>query len=284
MATNMNDQNGSGGKKLDQALQGWADRSVADEESLTQLRGSILSELEDDSEQDIVEQTIVERATVANTNNWQTRVTWFALGVAAAALLLAFSSIWMFSQDDQQIVIPHPPEQDNLEMFAAITPEQLAQKTKLFTEMERIFGGQLDWVAESNGTIEIGVESNVTRTVSNENSVPIAIRITVVRKKPNEQDWTPAWTVDLVSRSERLVQFTSNNADAPELVVWTYTLPDGMIACDTELISVDGVDGLDAASSALQAAGVTKQVAAPESDGTEYQVFQSVVPLNNEVI
>jgi hypothetical protein len=112
----------------------------------------------------------------------------------------------------------------------------------------------------------------------------VAIRITVVRKQPGEQHWSPVWTVDVVSRSERLVQFKSLDANSPNLVVWTYALPDGMIACDAELMAIDGTEGLHAVTSELQAAGATKQVAAPTKDGTEYQVFQSVVPLNDEVI
>lgn len=277
MATNMNDQNGSGGEQLDQALRDWADRRASSEHSLTELRGSILSALDDDAET-----AVVERATVVGKSGWQTRVTWFSLGVAAA-LLLAFSSFWIFSNNDQQIVKPDPPDQIDSKLLAGITPEQLAQKTQLFTKLEGMFGSQLDWVAESNGTIEIGVEPDASAAHA-DNSVPVAIRITVVRKQPNEKTWNPVWTVDVVSRSERLVQFKSKNANAPSLVVWTYTLPDGMIACDTELISVDGIEGLHATVSELQAAGATKQVAAPTSGGTEYQVFQSVVPLNDEVI
>jgi hypothetical protein len=199
-----------------------------------------------------------------------------------AASLLAIALPGLFSRNDREIVIPQLPLESG-ETPAAITTEQMARQAKVFAELERLFGSQLSWIAETDGTIEIGVEPIATSVARGVESTPIAIRITVMRKTVHEREWTAIWTVDLVSRSERLVQLRPDSGDSPSLFVWAYLLPDGKIACDSEL-SLGGTDGLHAMASELLAAGAVTEIAVPQRNDVEYRIFKTVALSHDEVI
>jgi hypothetical protein len=214
-------------------------------------------------------------------------VVWFSLGVVAGLLLVTLSAPWLslFSSKPPEFTGTNPSEINGHQSGAppvAITPERLAHDAKLFAELERMFGPQLRWVAEAEGAIEMGIEPDATAAPSVD-SQPVTLRLTVVRRGPGEVNWSVMWSVNVLARSEQLVTLPRTTVESPSLLVWTYLLPDGKIACDAEL-SWGGQEGFHVTASELQTAGDIREVAAEEDGGVEYRVFQTVQLLDDEVI
>jgi len=271
MAKDMNETNGD---PLELLLRGWADRHAADSGSLDRIQGAIGQAMENDDKSQIAD------STVAAPGRWQSRALWFAIG-AVAASLLAMVSIMLWSPKRPEIG-GHDPPQRSGGVQAAITPEQVARDTKLFAELDRMFGRQLRWIAESDGKLELGIEPDAAAAPP-ANSKPVTIRFTVVKRVQGDRDWSVVWTVNLVARNEQLVQLQPAQADSPSLMVWAYPLPDGQIACDTEW-SLGGSDRLHGKASELQSAGDVRELASAAEGGVEYRVYQTVQLLDHEVI
>lgn len=274
-----NGPNGPNGDQLDKLLRGWADRHATDPQSLDRIHGAIRQAMDNDGGPSLTESTIA-----AAPRRRPHRALWLSIAAVAAMLLVILSStsLPLFSPKRTQIALPNPPE-DNGDVQAAITPEQLAHETKLFAELDRMFGRQLRWIAESDGSIEMGIEPDATTATQPANSNPVTIRFTVAKRGQGERDWSVIWTVNLVARNEQLVQLQPAKANSPSLLVWAFTLPDGKIACDAEL-SFGGSDGLHVSASELQSAGDVREVASAEEGGVEYRVYQAVQLLDDEVI
>jgi hypothetical protein len=271
MAEDMNETNGD---PLERLLRGWADRHAADSGSLDRIQGAIGQAMEGDAQSQLRESTF------AAPGRWQSRALWFAIG-AVAALLLAMVSIRLWSPQRPEVGGHDPPPRSG-GVQAAITPDQVARDTKLFAELDRMFGRQLRWVAESDGSMELGIEPDAAAAPP-ANSKPVTIRFTVVKRVPGDRDWSVVWTVNLVARNEQLVQLQPAQADSPSLMVWAYPLPDGKIACDTEW-SLGGSGRLQGKASELQSAGDVRELASAADGGVEYRVYQAVQLLDHEVI
>jgi hypothetical protein len=271
MAKDIKETNGD---PLDLLLRGWADRHAADSGSLDRIQGAIGQAMKRDA------QSQVRESTFAVPGRWQSRALWPSIGVVAA-LLLAMVSVMFWSPKRPEIA-RHDPPQSSGDVQAGITPEQLVRDTKLFAELDRVFGRQLRWVAESDGKLELGIEPDATAALP-ANSKPVTIRFTVVKRGQSDRDWSVAWTVNLVARNEQLVQLQQAEADSPSLMVWTYTLADGKIACDAEL-SLGGSQGWRMKGSELQSAGDVREMGSAAEEGVEYRVYQAVQLLDDEVI
>ena len=274
MAKDMNETNGD---PLELLLRGWADRHAADSGSLDRIQGAIGQAMERDA------QSQVRESTFAAPGRWQSRALWPSIGVVAA-LLLAMVSIMLWSPRSPQRpeIGVHDPPQRSGGVQAAITSDQVARDTKLFAELDRMFGRQLRWVAESDGKLELGIEPDAAAAPP-ANSKPVTIRFTVVKRGRGDRDWSVVWRVNLVTRNEQLVQLQPAQADSPSLMVWAYPLPDGQIACDTEW-SLGGSDRLHGKASELQSAGDVRELTSAAEGGVEYRVYQAVQLLDHEVI
>ena len=270
MAKDMNETNRD---PLDRLLRGWAARHAADSGSLDRIQGAIWQAMEHDDTSPVAE------ATVAAPGRWQSRTWWPSIG-AVAALLLAMVSVMLWPRQPET-ARRHPPQHSG-GVQAAITPDQLARDTKLFAELDRMFGQQLRWVAESDGKLELGIEPDAVAAPP-ANSKPVTIRFTVVKRGRSDRDWSVVWTVNLVARNEQLVQLQAARADSPSLMVWTYTLADGKIACDADL-SLGGSQGWHLKASELQSAGDVRELTSAAEGGVEYRVYQAVQLLDQEVI
>jgi hypothetical protein len=274
MAKDMNETNGD---PLDLLLRGWADRHAADSGSLDRVQCAIGQAMEQDAQSQVGE------STVAAPGRWQSRALWPSIGVVAA-LLLAIVSImlWPTSSPKQPEIARSYPPPGSGGVQAAITPDQVARDTKLFAELDRLFGRQLRWVAESDGKLDLGIEPDAAAAPP-ANSKPVTIHFTVVKRGRGDRDWSVVWRVNLVARNEQLVQLQPAQADSPSLMVWTYTLADGKIACDADL-SLGGSQGWHMKASELQSAGDVRELASAAEGGVEYRVYQAVQLLDHEVI
>lgn len=302
--------NETNSEPLDRLLREWADRHAADEETLERLRGEICRTLAGgepaaaESPRQSPRQSPAPLAAPRQT--WHHPIIWFSLGAAAALLLaVSISMYFRLNTSGPDVAVPNatgpdvpapkipppntpkPPRpnspHDNPALLAEITPEQIAHEKKLFAELERMFGERLQWVAESNGSIELGIDPDAGAAEPARTAEPLTVRFTVVRRQPGEQRWQVVWTVNLVTRNEQVVRYRPENGDSPSLSVWTFALPDGKIACDAEL-SFNGDTGLRLNTSDLQSPGEVAEVASAADDGAEYRVFQTIQLLSDEVI
>ena len=66
------------------------------------------------------------------------------------------------------------------------------------------------------------------------------------------------------------------------MTLWTYTLPDGMIAIDSRLDLDGDTVRLDKGYCGLQQAGIPKTIDTWNSQGAEYEVYQTVAPVGEE--
>lgn len=268
-------------EQLDQLLRDWAAQHAADARTLDRLHGSICQALEHGGPAAGETPSAPESTVAASRQTWPHRTVWFSLG-AAVALLLVISLSVFFSPGAPEVARPDPPNSEDETLLAEITSEQLAHEKQLFAELERIFGGQLQWVAESDGSIELGIDPDAAAEPGTD-AKPVTMRFTVAKRRPHEHEWQVVWAVNLVARNEQVVQYRPDNADSPSLSVWTFALPDGKIACDATL-SFDGDAGLHLTTSDLQSPGEVAESASTQEDGVEYRVFQAIQLLSGEVI
>jgi hypothetical protein len=154
---------------------------------------------------------------------------------------------------------------------------QLAGKARLLAEAQRLFGGQLAWLAEADSQVQMGLTDD--GPVS---GPAVAVRLVLLRRHDPTQPWTCAWSTDVIARAQEVVQW-ANPPDGPSrLSLWAYVLPDGLIAIDTAF-ELPGRAAVWSAASGLQAEGVPTLAHAVHDQGIEYQMLQTVAVVNEKV-
>jgi hypothetical protein len=204
----------------------------------------------------------------------QSRGVWFALGGAAALLVMCLSLF--LKQAGQDADVSAPPG------FAWLDKKELAQKARLLRETERLFENRLDWIAETDGRVLLEIQPNAGGGVA-PSPTGLAVRVVVVRRNAEQPSWAPVWAVDLVVHQEQVVRLTSPSAHLPggaELALWAYRVDKDLVAVDANL-SLAG-PALQSTFSGLQHVGVPTPVCVIERDGTEFRIFQTVAVLDSE--
>ena len=200
-----------------------------------------------------------------------------AVGVAATLLLALGVFLGTELESTTANFAEMPPE------FTWLQEDQLRNKAALLSEMESLFDGQLAWVAEDGNRVDLGLDGpSNARSADAVEGRRLAVRFVVVRRDDNASDWQVAWVMDVSSRPEELVRVASKQTPGDTLQLWSYQLPDGLIAVDCNL-QLTGDVTLDARSSTLCRNGQPQQIAEAARGGIEYRVFQTVALLDREV-
>jgi len=271
-------------KQLDDLLQQWATDSTS-AERLADLNDQIVASLavptkpsafttrQDEQVLPSLSRSVAQQLP-ANQSRWASG---FALGVVVTTLL---SVSFLLLQGDRAVVLPvdeGPPE------YAWLQNDQLHNKAVLLSEMEKMFDRQLVWLAETDDrmTFALSDPSNTTEGSSDRNR--LAVRVVVERRAAGSGEWQPAWTMDVVSRSEEMISLSSQELEGHQLRLWTYCLPDGMIAVDSEF-QLQGAESLLSEASQLHPDDTPVKVLTSRNNGTEFRVFQSVAVLDRKVI
>lgn len=275
---------------LDQILHQWADERAADPEHLDILQKRIVSTLELEhrhlpaSRPRPAMPPIVSRHSVASR---------FPVGLAAVVLV---ALVW-FAQVAGESILNHQlaGEDGSLPPDSVwLNQGQLDGQAVLLTEMEQLFGDRLNWLAETGERVELGLDEvtdSVGSAANDTASSPIAIRMVVEKREAGDKSWKSAWTIDVVSRSEELVEMTPQSSDDVSVMLWAYALPDGTIAVDSELAWRHQNDEVLANSSSpvrttisnVQQDGQPSEAFVSEADGVEYRVFQTAAVLDGKV-
>jgi hypothetical protein len=197
---------------------------------------------------------------------------WFILGAAAAVVLML--SLRMGGSSPTPTV---GGEQAQSAPSVAQLPEsQLKEKAQLLAGMEETFNGQLAWVAEHAGHVELGLLPDATR--QSRDARPLALRLVVVARQGADSAWRPIWQADAIARDEEIVDLPAASGRDGSLRLWMHVLPDGAIAVDADL-ALGGAVPLRSTFSGLQRGGVPQRVFSLQNNETEYQVYQTVALL-----
>lgn len=261
-------------EKLDGLLQCWAESRAPTDEQIAELRERLSSTVRTAALVDIPPMPQPHKGhAIAG------RVAWFCLGATAAVLVACL--LWPEPQMVSPGAVHVPQEQENgIPAFAALKRDQLRAGAVLLREMENLFPGQLRWVAESEDKVSVGLLSEAGPTLRE--TVPIAIRVVVVSRKTSSWDWTPVWMVDVVTRGEEVVALTPESSGAGKLLLWTYPMPDNMVAVDGS-IALPDPRPVHSSFSGIQQEGTTKAVLSVQADDVEYRVFQTVTVMGRKV-
>jgi len=202
--------------------------------------------------------------------------TWFMLGIAALVILL-LGFLWL--SEASHVGRTEVARSDNVPPAYAQWPdEQLHTKAILLNEMESIFDRKLNWLAETGDRVQVDVESER----SLRNGQVLAVRVVIQRRPVGQREWTLAWAIDVVTRSEELVLLRPGKTGEPQFELWAYALPDGMIALDTD-VSFHEASSIRSATSEVQADREPREVFKTEADGFEFRVFQTAAVLHDRL-
>lgn len=201
--------------------------------------------------------------------------------VASAAVLLVSMTVFLRRSSDLSVSNPQPPPD-----HAWLRDDQLQNQAVLFAAMEETFDGQLNWLVETNDHVRLGLAASTSSGhIPTDDKLRMAVRIVVERRSPRTNTWQVAWAVDVLAREEEVVDTHDNDG---ELKLWTFQLPDGAIAIDSEIRLTD-TGTLHADSFGVQDDRQPIRIFDEQTiDGkgrhVEYRVFQTVAILDREVM
>ena len=294
---------------LDNLLNQWADERSADASQLDNLQQRISLSIRNDNVRPINSPPVaspqgVNEATVLPTEQQPTfrpQYTWLLraklvnrLVGATLVAAVAFVGATHFLDGSWRRLEVTEVTQSSIPDYAQLTDEQISQRKVVLSELKELFGDQLNWLAETESDLEVGLsEKAVTNNTPATQNGPleIAVRVVVEERSSSDHSWQRAWTADVISQNEEVVELAEKDDGRTTMRMWAYVLPDGMVAIDSEL-SLPGSDAATATSQNgnLRAAfsNVQKDRQPTEelltgSDGVEYRVFQTVAVLNKKV-
>ena len=260
-------------KQLDRLLGDWSNSradSLASGDNMAsgdELRERIVSQLADGS-------PVAEPAITSSADYEMPRSsTWLFAGMAAVVLLVAMLALR--EPADEPPVAHSDTPSDSLAAFVPAAANA-AEKALLLDELEQLFGGEVCWVAETGGDVDLGMCSGST-AIETEHA-PVSVRWTVVRRSAGEQQWSQVWSMDVTTRSQHVVRTGPSDTN---VAMWVYHMPDGMLAVDSDL-TFDGPFQLQSSYSGVQQSGVPSEIHTATIDGSDYAVFQTVVSLNQQ--
>jgi hypothetical protein len=202
-----------------------------------------------------------------------------AWGSAAAAVaLLALGLVWLLRGHGTPMAEHPAPSAGDMRPDgpapAWFAPTPVDSKRELLAELQRVFEGRVAWVAETASQIRLGLNGDDAVGPA------LAIRLVLVQRLGDAAP-RPVWAVDLISDEQRLVTLPANAADGADLAVWTYVLPDGLLAVDGDIRWPQRSELPRAAYTDLVRPDVPQVVFQWQGDGVEYEVYQSVSVLGS---
>ena len=165
----------------------------------------------------------------------------FLAGAAAAAVVMFVSFVDWMPREARQFARLLKEEEK-------LSAQRRASMTKIFNETERLFGANLQWIAEEKNNVELGLSETPSA------AEPMILRVTVVHK--NEAgEWRRVWSAEVVARDKSKV-----------------------------VLNVPGVTEikLDVRSHESLNFGKAKSVMRIAGNGTEYRVLQTIAPTTGE--
>ena len=230
--------------ELDQRLKAWAVRQDATADTPT-LEARIVAAL-------------AKKTPVVQRRRW-THVASFLAGAAAAVVIALLT-----------LLATRAPRAERefaglLEEEGRLSEQRRASMAKIFNETERLFGSNLQWVAEGGTTVEMGLSETPA------DGEPMALRVTVVRRDAGGE-WRRVWGMEVVARHDGTLEM-----EEPRMSLSLRRL-DGQLAFVESSLVVRNGFSLDAQSRETLHFGEAKSVRHIIDDNYEYHVLYTVIP------
>lgn len=198
------------------------------------------------------------------------------LGYACAGALVAVTALALVA-----LLRPGTGEEDRLSSVCMSSSGQLDRDVtaqKLFKEVSRLFPHQLRWIAQSNGDVGLGLESDATGSIPD--TPAMSIRLVVLSRKTSETKWREAWATDIIVHAEDMVDITPSRHSNNRMHFWVFPLENGKVAVETDL-ALEQPLTLSSRLNTVVEIGKPTEVATVRMGDAEYKIFQTVKPLNN---
>ena len=245
--------------RLDSLLKDWSSRSSCDDKALSCLEREIAMKAR---ELRYISSAALQGAPAFSP--WG-RLAWFSMGATVAlAVALVF------------VRLPTPANNP-----AAPKIVQSSESVhSLFKEVNRLFAGNLRWVAQSDGAMELGIDPD--KDESARDCEPFAVHIAVVSRAVNDGPWKTIWESDILTRSEQAIDITPNRKRDDRVALWIFPVADGRFAVDSRL-SLDAPFHIYSDTSDVVEDGKPTRIAMMTIGAREYRVYQTVVRLKANV-
>lgn len=162
-----------------------------------------------------------------------------------------------------------------------IEPSQLADKARLFEEVDELFGHGIVWIAETGDDLDVRPSDDPRSDAPAEpKSPPVMVRVTVMSRPPGAADWQIAWTVDVITRQEELVQWSPEQTAGVNLCFWTHLLDDGAIAIDSKL-DMELPVRINSFYDGIQQPGIPETIVSQSTEDGDLRVLQTVLTLDD---
>jgi len=253
---------------LSDLLRQWAERHTPAEADVERLRHRVAQAVRSDALLDLPPPPV----SPARRRAWGSAL-WFALGAAAAVVFM----VVLRTRDGE-----HSQEAlrgglaDDVPASVCFAQPELAEKARLLAGMQDVFAGRLAWIGEAGREVQLALLPDAASVARG--SAPLAVRVVVLARKSGVSGWKPIWRADVIAQDEEVVDLAAESARDGTLRLWMHALPDGAIAVDANL-ALRGALGVRSSFSGIQRTGVPQRVFSSQTEDVEYQVYQTVAPL-----
>ena len=188
----------------------------------------------------------------------------FVAGIAATLLVVSTLHFGNGRQD----LAPLLREEGGL--FAGRQPAM----SRVFCETERLFGTNLQWVAQSGKNAELGLVDSPGRV--NEKAMIVHLSV-VARRAGDNQGWQRIWQADVVARADGVVELTPDGIPGNHVALWLHRLDHGNAFVESRLELCRPVR-MEAETREILKFGNSRDVTRIRSGDTEYLLLQTVAP------
>jgi len=242
---------------LHDTLRAWARRREYSEEQLQALTAGIMASLPRWPWIALPDDEPAGR----NLGLWP-RVAYITIG--AAAMLMVILGLNLV-RSQTALPVSSPP---------VLSVNYAEAKTRVVREMNRLFSGQLRWVAENNGTIKVGIDSE---TGTREGDLTSAwVQTVIVTRRAGEATWRPIWSTAVQVRNDEQIELSLPIGANDRLMFWAYAVDKDKWAIDSLCAWTTPVR-LSSESSEIIETGKYQEIAALKTEDKEYRVFQTVL-------
>jgi len=242
-------------RNIDDALKAWSARHAPDRDHLSALVNRI-------GQQRLAAPTVLAWSWQAS-GHWP-RVTAFATGVAATLLAVL---LWTTCTER------HGSLSRLLRNEGAQFAQHRAALATVFSETERLFGTNLQWVAQSGRRAELGLVNAAAN-----GDEPMVVHLSVMTRRAGEdRTWRCVWQADVVARPDGLINLDPDGQTGNRVALWLHRLDDGAAFVESRLELHQPVV-MHAETSEVLRFGASRNVTRMRRGDTEYLLLQTVAP------
>lgn len=244
---------------LDNLLRDWAARHEPSEAQRQQLEARVLLA----ARQAISGKASTRKPAHHPQHGQAHHLLWFAAGIAATLLI---AGIWRFLAQTHDPLIALLREESGL--FAG----RRCSMARIFRETERVFGSNLQWVAQSGGDAELGLAEMPL------NGEPLVVRVVIVARNPEDGSWNRIWEANAVARANTILEMNPDSMPDNRLALWLYRLEGGAALVESRL-KLHAPLAIEAETSEVLKFGTTRKVTRVRHEGIEYILLQTIGPV-----